>query len=118
MSDIYVAMPSRHSYKPSIGEDIVDSYGAFIPLIAFYNIQSKCPSLDISQNKILDEEDEYDDVDEENTGEPEISNVGVPHVISEQRKKWQSTNGKSVLAAHPYIITRSCYTLLYFLQFI
>ncbi|KAF9484580.1 hypothetical protein BDN70DRAFT_106138 [Pholiota conissans] len=95
------AYPDGHS--PSLADRIVDSYGAFLPLLSLEAINSSCPSSPDAKPKYSDDlNDETDEIYDLDTPIP-------PPGERLKRKSWHymSTNRKSVLAAHPHIITRS-----------
>ncbi|KAH9475045.1 hypothetical protein JR316_0012148 [Psilocybe cubensis] len=80
---------------PSLADNIVDSYGTFTPLIAFHDIKSRCP--DSFQPEDVEDDETYYEEDD----------IVLSFGVAENRKKWASTKGRSVLSSHPYIITRS-----------
>ncbi|KJA18913.1 hypothetical protein HYPSUDRAFT_205001 [Hypholoma sublateritium FD-334 SS-4] len=101
--------PWTDSHLPSIQDQIVDSYGVFIPLLAFMPINSTCPKPSIaikSAQQMIpapqdsDSEDDMDDMDIPALSHPE-------HARTNFIKSYASTDSHSVLDAHPYIVTRS-----------
>lgn len=87
-----ISLIDRDPDKCSLEEEIVDSYGTFIPLLTFNNIQSRC------RNPIED-----DQVEDETFDEPPTNPLSN---LDESKESYTSTKGKPVLQSHPYIITR------------
>ncbi|KDR66891.1 hypothetical protein GALMADRAFT_232296 [Galerina marginata CBS 339.88] len=97
--------PSRswpEGYTRTLAEEVVDAYGTFTPLLTFQNIKSRCESSSNSTTgtSLPSLGDDYDEDEEEDA--PTTN----PAVLGSSKNRF-SSQGKPVLEAHPYIITRS-----------
>ncbi|KAF8815502.1 hypothetical protein BYT27DRAFT_7249163 [Phlegmacium glaucopus] len=88
-----VSWPDGH--RPSAAELLVNAYGAFMPLLSFHNVKSRCGS----PQKPGDEKD----TDERKGDKEETTSNPTPFELKHPFPK----KGQPPLQSHPYIITRS-----------
>jgi len=81
-------------YTRTYVDEIVDAYGIFTPLLSFHEIKSRCQT------------DGQIDMSPPNNKEEELDPASQKPVGAQGKKLEITTEGKAVLKAHPYIITR------------
>lgn len=84
----------RDDYTRTLANEAVDAYGIFTPLLSFHEIKSRCQTDEQMEVSPPPDTNEYD------------INPQTRRPIKPKNKIEVTTTGKSVLKAHPYIITR------------
>jgi hypothetical protein len=95
-----------HSLEKSnkmLADEAVESFGISIPLLEFRSIRSQCPDkfpVTLGNDDGLEEGEDEDDIDDGSSNDQAV--------IKKESGKTSlvTTDGKSILEFHPYVVTR------------